>query len=177
MSTYDRYERMKLNSDREAEEALKRNNAKTLERLQKDLEKKKGPESMTIGELEDSFNRENKDVDKSKEDTKDKKRSRKKKKEEPKEPRNNGKYLRSRDWLLVLLVANVPIIGWIPLVYWIFARRSTPDKVAFAKAMLIYQFILTFISFCILYVGVQLVVIMFEYFLNNIIGSGSGLGV
>lgn len=177
MSTYDRYERMKLNSDREAEEALKRNNAKTLERLQKDLEKKKRPESMTIGELEDSFNEENKDVDKSKEDTKDKKRSRKKKKEEPKEPRNNGKYLRSRDWLLVLLVANVPIIGWIPLVYWIFARRSTPDKVAFAKAMLIYQFILTFISFCILYVGVQLVVIMFEYFLNNIIGSGSGLGV
>lgn len=175
MNTYDRYEQKRQEADREAEEALKRNNAKTLERLQRDLEKNRGYESKTIGELEDSYNQESKQEDK-KIDTKDEKKARsRKKKIEVAEPRNNGKYLRSRDWLLVLLVANVPIVGWIPLVFWIFAKRSTPDKVAFAKAMLIYQCILTFISFCILYVGVQLVVIMFEYFLNNIIGSGAGV--
>lgn len=170
MNTFDRNERRKIEADREAEEALRKNNAETLRRMQRDLEKNRVNESKTIGELEDSISSQDKTEAK---DTKGKSRKKKERKEVASvEPRNNGKYLRTRDWLLILLVANVPIIGWIPLVYWVFAKKSTPDKVAFAKAMLIYQFILTFISCCILYIGVQLVAIIFEYFLNNIINSG-----
>lgn len=178
----NRYEQRKLDADREAEEALKRNNAETLRRMKQELAEKRGTESRTIGELEDYYSNNLKEnntgrysgIDTVKDEGKEQGKGKSRKKEVATEPRNNGKYQRTRDWLLILLIANVPIIGWIPLVYWIFARRSTPDKVAFAKAMLIYQLILTFISFCILYVGVQLIVIIFEYFLNNIIG-GAGV--
>lgn len=166
MNNTDHYSKMKDISDRESELALQRNNARTLERLQKELaEKRKNePISGTIGDIEDSFN---------KEDTDNKKGKSRKKVNNTKDEvvRNDGKYMRTRDWLLLLLMANVPIIGWIPLVYGIFAKRSSPDKVKFCKAMLIYQIIITFISFCIIYVGVQLIVILCEYFLKNIIGA------
>ena len=73
-----------------------------------------------------------------------------------------------KDWLLTILLINIPFIGLIPCLYMMLSNGSSEIKKQFCKAWLIYQMIL-FVIVCIFtYTGVQIVATIIERFLASI---------
>ncbi len=73
-----------------------------------------------------------------------------------------------QDWLLTILLINIPFIGLIPCIYMIFSRGSNNIKKRFCKAWLIYQLILFVITFIFMYIGVNVVANVINDFLISI---------
>lgn len=62
--------------------------------------------------------------------------------------------VKTGEWLITLLVSSIPLVGLIMLCVWAFGNNTDESKANWAKAMLIYSIILTFIIF--LFFGVAL---------------------
>ena len=73
-----------------------------------------------------------------------------------------------QDWLLTILLINIPFIGLVPCIYMIFSRGSNNIKKRFCKAWLIYQLILFAITFIFMYIGVHVVANVVNDFLVSI---------
>lgn len=62
--------------------------------------------------------------------------------------------VKTGEWLITLLVSSIPLVGLIMLCVWAFGNNTDQSKANWAKAMLIYSIIFTFIIF--LFFGVAL---------------------
>lgn len=51
------------------------------------------------------------------------------------------------DWMITLLIASIPLIGFIMLIIWAFGSGNNPNKSNFAKATLIWMLIVTVLVF------------------------------
>lgn len=45
------------------------------------------------------------------------------------------------DWLITILITNIPIVGFIMLIVWAFDKEGNPSKANWAKAKLIWYLI------------------------------------
>ena len=46
--------------------------------------------------------------------------------------------VKTSDWFLTILIANIPVIGFIMLIVWAFDKTGNPNKANWAKAKLIW---------------------------------------
>jgi polyferredoxin len=65
------------------------------------------------------------------------------------EKRTQFPAVKTREWVVTLLVAIIPIIGFVLLFVWAFGGETNPSKAYFAQAALIFVAIL-FVIFVIL---------------------------
>ena len=50
----------------------------------------------------------------------------------------NGQIVKTRDWVLTILICGIPLIGIIMLFVWAFGGGTNPSKANWAKASLIW---------------------------------------
>lgn len=63
--------------------------------------------------------------------------------------------VKTSDWFLTVLIANLPVIGLIMLIVWAFDKQGNPNKSNWAKAKLIWYAVgIAFAIFVLLLVGV-----------------------
>lgn len=51
------------------------------------------------------------------------------------------------NWMITLLIASIPLIGFIMLIIWAFGSGTNPNKSNFAKATLIWMLVVTVLVF------------------------------
>ncbi|MBN8481148.1 MAG: hypothetical protein J0L88_06100 [Xanthomonadales bacterium] len=57
------------------------------------------------------------------------------------ENRGTAPVMSLGDWLITLIVASIPIVGFIMLLVWAFSSSTNPNKANFCKAYLIIMVI------------------------------------
>lgn len=88
--------------------------------------------------------------------------------EQVKVVRIEEEHMEMKDWLILLFLAGVPILGWIVLFYGIYSDDSTKEKVRFCKACLIYQAVILLAGLFFIVPRFEAVTAIVHYFLKII---------
>lgn len=65
-------------------------------------------------------------------------------------PQNLQSPVSVGDWVITLLVASIPLVGFVMLFVWSFGGNANPNKANWAKAMLIWIAVITVIYILII---------------------------
>jgi hypothetical protein len=62
---------------------------------------------------------------------------------------NENKVMSVGDWMITMLIASIPLVGFIMLFVWAFSEGTSPSKKNWARATLIFLIILFVLYFII----------------------------
>lgn len=76
-------------------------------------------------------------------------------------PQNPQPAVTIGDWVITLLVASIPLVGFVMLFVWSFGGNANPNKANWAKAMLIWIAVVTVVYiFIMLLFGATFIALM-----------------
>lgn len=72
------------------------------------------------------------------------------------------------DWLYLLLVCNIPVIGWLVVIFGSFGKHKTEDKKRFCRAYILFKLVMLLLSLIVLVILIKIGANFVEVILNTL---------